>query len=381
VFQAKAARGHFSLFLLSLILKEGFSMLGISVYLQDANQETMNEQLKLASEHGLKSIFTSLHIPEDDSTLHEKKLKQLGELALTYSMELFADISPRSFDSLSVKKENLSDLLKWGITGIRADYGFTNEEMIRLSNEMKIGINASTVSEKELDYLIKSGLNIHNVEAWHNYYPRPETGLSLSFLQKRNRAFHDREIKTMAFVPGDQSLRGPLFAGLPTLEKHRNQSPYHSAAELLFLGETDKVLIGDHSLKETSLHSFNYLSERIITLQVQTTVDVSTTPFFHHVHTNRMDPARDVIRSVESRKDEMTRNEVIERIHPTERLTGSITIDNELYGRYAGELQITKRNLPSDKRVNVVGQIIDEDLPLLDFIGPGVKFQFKVRNK
>ncbi len=362
-------------------MKVGFSMLGISIYLQDANEESMNEQLKLASENGLKSIFTSLHIPEDDPSLHEKKLKQLGELAGFYSMELFADLSPRSFDSLSIRKENLSDIVKWGVTGIRADYGFTHDEMIQLSNEMKIGINASTVSEKELDTLIKSGLNFNNVEAWHNYYPRPETGLSLSFLQKRNQVFHDRKMKTMAFVAGDQSLRGPIFAGLPTLEKHRNRSPYHAAAELLFLGDTDKVLIGDHSLLETTLEPFKYLAKKIITLQVESSVDVSTHPLFHYIHTNRMDPARDVIRSVESRNDGNVMNNIIPQNEPQERLIGSITIDNDQYGRYSGELQITKKNLPSDPRVNVVGKVIDEDLPLLEYIEPGVKFQFKVRNE
>ena len=50
------------------------------------------------------------------------------------------------------------------------------------------------------------------------------------------------------------------------------------------------------------------------------------------VHTNRLDPARDVIRSVESREEHKV---ILQPMHTIARKKGSITIDNELYGRYA----------------------------------------------
>ena len=53
------------------------------------------------------------------------------------------------------------------------------------------------------------------------------------------------------------------------------------------------------------------------------------------VHTNRLDPARDVIRSVESREEHKV---ILQPMHT--RKKGSITIDNELYGRYAGECKL-----------------------------------------
>ena len=55
------------------------------------------------------------------------------------------------------------------------------------------------------------------------------------------------------------------------------------------------------------------------------------------VHTNRLDPARDVIRSVESREGNRV---VIKPMHTIVRKKGSITIDNELYGRYAGRCKL-----------------------------------------
>ncbi|WZK66104.1 DUF871 domain-containing protein [Lacticaseibacillus rhamnosus] len=57
---------------------------------------------------------------------------------------------------------------------------------------------------------------------------------------------------------------------------------------------------------------------------------------------------------------------------------GSITLDNSAYGRYAGELQPTRCDLPADPRVNVIGKIEPSNLPLLDQIGPHQAIRFKI---
>lgn len=62
-------------------------------------------------------------------------------------------------------------------------------------------------------------------------------------------------------------------------------------------------------------------------------------------------------------------------MNTVERRVGSITIDNVLYGRYAGEMQITINDLPEDEKVNVIGSVIEEDLSLLSYVGAGQKFQ------
>ncbi len=53
-----------------------------------------------------------------------------------------------------------------------------------------------------------------------------------------------------AFVPGDAKKRGPLFQGLPTLERHRNWSPFAAAIDLLATGSVDAVYIGDGMVSE-----------------------------------------------------------------------------------------------------------------------------------
>lgn len=48
-------------------------------------------------------------------------------------------------------------------------------------------------------------------------------------------------------------------------------------------------------------------------------------------------------------------------------------MDNSGYGRYRGEVQICRRVLAADERVNVIGRVIDEDLPLLNLALSGQK--------
>ena len=60
-----------------------------------------------------------------------------------------------------------------------------------------------------------------------------------------------------------------------------------------------------------------------------------------------------------------------EKVSPencAKRREGSICISNERYLRYEGELEIVRRDLPEDERVNVVGRIVPDDLKYIPFI-------------
>ncbi|EWG11584.1 DUF871 domain-containing protein [Cytobacillus firmus] len=356
-------------------------MLGISVYLSEERQLQTAEWIEKAASHGLTSIFTSLHIPEDDHSTYKHLLQKLGALAKQHHMELLADVSPLSLGHLGLGWDSIDTLLEWGLTGIRADYGFTSEQIVELSRKMKLGINASTISSEELHEWMELGLKTNNIEAWHNFYPRPETGLDKDFFIERNKLLKGMGITTMAFVPGDGELRGPIFAGLPTLEKHRGASTAAAAAELMNSCWTDKVLIGDHSVKDGTLEQLAKIAEGAVPLRIELTGGQIYEDLFNKLHTNRMDPARDVIRSVESRSYAGQGSNKWEPVNQLERKKGSVTVDNILYGRYAGEMQITLADLQRDERVNVIARVIEEDMPLLDQIKAGTKFQLIVRDK
>ena len=177
----------------------------------------------------------------------------------------------------------------------------------------------------------------------------------------------------MAFIQGDGEKRGPLYEGLPTLEKHRNMRPLEAYLELVQDCGVDKVLIGDISGSLESVQEIASASRGIIPLRYKSLItDREVLKMVERVHTNRLDPARDVIRSVESREGNKV---VLQPLHTIARKKGSITIDNELYGRYAGEMQVVVHDLPVDEKVNVVGMVVEEDISLLPFIHAGQKFK------
>ncbi|GAB6438866.1 MupG family TIM beta-alpha barrel fold protein [Bacillus luti] len=348
-------------------------MLGVSIYLSKERVKKQEEWLKVAKENGFSSIFTSLHIPEDDPGTYKELIQILGKQAFENEMELMVDVSPRSLHHLGMTYENVEELVDWGITGLRMDYGIAPKEIAHVSQKMKVALNASTITDSFWKELLAGNIRVENVEAWHNFYPRPETGLAKSFLQKQNQYLHECGIKTMAFIPGDGEKRGPLYEGLPTLEKHRNMRPLEAYLELVQDCGVDKVLIGDISGSLESVQEIASASRGVIPLRYKSLIsDKEVLKMVEQVHTNRLDPARDVIRSVESREGNKI---VLQPMHTIARKKGSITIDNELYGRYAGELQIVVHDLAVDEKVNVVGMVVEEDLSLLPYVGAGKMFQ------
>ncbi|MFP7492391.1 MupG family TIM beta-alpha barrel fold protein [Terribacillus saccharophilus] len=346
-------------------------MLGISVYLQESIEE---ENIRRFHEAGFRSLFTSLHIPEEDASAYRTKLQLLGSIASGLDMELIADISTASMEKLGLDWNSAEIVLDWGVTGLRIDYGIEDDVIIRLSHKMEVALNASTLTEEHLQKLISRGLHTDNTEVWHNFYPRPETGLARRDFLAKNLLFQTHGLKVQAFVPGDRNRRGPLHLGLPTLERHRTYGTFAAYAELKAYN-VDKVLIGDPDVTDETLMQ---LKETSHTITLRARIHGGMTEAHHLLEKgthNRPDRARDVIRSEESRLSGIFQDVKVEPFNCIERTEGSITIDNDLYMRYKGEIQITRRNLPQDDKVNVIGKIVPEDLPLLNYIEGGSHFK------
>jgi uncharacterized protein len=343
---------------------------GISIYLSQPDSHN-KDWIQKAAKNGFQYIFTSLHIPEEEGFSFVEKVKSLGETAQGVHMEVMADVSPASLERLGLKFEELPQLKEWGISGVRMDYGFTAKQIAWLSHSLKIGLNASTVDETQLTELLDEGLLPNQTEAWHNFYPKPFTGISEQALQNRNALFHRFGIRTMGFVPGDDRLRGPLHEGLPTIEDHRGISPIEAALELRALG-TDKICIGDPTLSDGTVKAFSYLVDDIV--PIYAFFKEGYERLFNSIHTNRMDAAQYVIRSVESRGMDAVYEPDPLSTDKFER--GTITVDNKLYGRYAGELQICLKTLPASPKVNIAGYVTKESKSLLKWIGSGQQYIF-----
>ena len=338
-------------------------MLGFSIYLnRDLTADDYNYLLAMRNA-GLTTIFTSLHIPEDDPKIVVRRLTELTKWCKNLETAVIADVSESGMARLGLSLENEEQIESLGLTGLRIDDGVSPATISKLSQKMPIALNASTVNEDDLTALREHGANFENLQAWHNFYPRPETGLDSNWLKEKNDWLHHMNLETMAFVAGDAVLRGPIHAGLPTLEKQRGENPLAAMLELKRLA-CDHVFIGDASLSPQMIDSFkNYTKKQIITLRI----DENLPELFNSEWHNRPDVARDVVRLTEGRSRQIF--DVAPQGNPGTRSKGTITCDNKLYLRYQGELQITKRDLPADEKVNVLGHVVADDLPLLNQIG------------
>lgn len=347
------------------------SLYGFSFYLNDDVDQFCDSYLSSMREVGFSGIFTSLHIPEEDASKYRQRLADLGVLARKYHFTLMVDVSSGALAKAGFNKNPIMELLAMGITGLRMDDGFSMETVAEFSHQLQIGLNASTITEEEIKQLHEFAANFSNLSAWHNYYPRPETGLEREWFARKNQWLKDNGLKVQAFISGDDEKRGPLKVGLPTLEEHRHRLPLAAALDLQQLG-VDFVYIGDPSLSKRSQSQFQaWVKNKRILVFCENIKEIYR-DIVLNVHHNRPDVARDVVRSREARG--RVTNCVLP-LQSLERKLGSITIDNYFYGRYMGELQLCKVDLPMDSRVNVIGNIVQKDLSLLPFIGANIEFE------
>lgn len=352
---------------------------GISAYigLHHSLEEVCN-YLKLAHQYGYTRLFTSLHIPEADPSLLLRDFKTFITYAKSLGYDITADISPQAFTLLGASMSDLSPLKKLGLTTLRLDYGFSPEEIATITHtsDLYVELNASTVTPTILQEIHASNADLSKIRACHNYYPRPETGLSFSLFAERSKLFRHYNIPVLAFIPSKNCPRGPIFAGLPTLEQHRSQPSMLAAKELLACQLVDGILFGDPFVTEDELASVAALQSDCIEFHIQLEPGLSTTEkeMLFTIHTNRRDPGEFVIRSQEARAL-CTSTIPVRPALP--RTLGAITIDNQDYLRYMGEMQIMTSPLPVDSRTNVVAHIIPEERFLLPYLQPGGSFRLK----
>ena len=89
------------------------------------------------------------------------------------------------------------------------------------------------------------------------------------------------------------------------------------------------------------------------------------------IHHDRPDSSVLIFRSQESRTTHKPDSVPTDAGAGLPRKAGSIAVSNSGYGRYEGELEIARVDLPGDERMNVAGHITPEAMELLPFIKRG----------
>ena len=398
---------------------------GISLYCGLNRSASQNlTLLQTAAALGISRVFTSLQIPETDTTVFRQELTELLGAARKLHLDVCADVSPATQKLMALPALTAAALQKIGITTLRGDAGFTPRELAAFSQKMRVQLIASTLTPDFLQELRTAGANFANLDALHNFYPREHTGLSSKYFQQQTAFLHDQGLSVGAFVASKTGRRGPLFAGLPTLEKQRELPVAKAAAALAKLG-ADSIFIGDDAPALEELQALTAVAKKlaaankknagadkkltaaelaaapnfvrtpavavpnwgdtvsdpaIISLPVQIlTKNTKLQKFLRQTFTSRLDVAQDAIRTQESRV--LLHGLVVEPDTSTilPKTPGAITLDNKRYLRYMGELQILTSAQDPDPRTNLVAQVLPKALPLLKKIRPGQKFTFRIR--
>ena len=336
--------------------------LGQSVYLS----LTRNSTVSLDEIRNDAPVFMSLHIEEECDENYNEDIFDLCNKLDSKGCQIIADISKNTLKQLNSDIDTLVD--KYHLWAIRIDYGFTLEEMIEIAKRHMVVLNASTMSLKDILKVKESG----NVMAMHNYYPRKETGLDEDHFLEINNELKKNGIEVLAFIPG-KIKRGPLYEGLPTLEKQRCQNTYISYVEMVKKYNVDQVYLSEPEIDEKDLERIELFNkEGIVTLPVD--IDRKYEYLLNKTFTDRIDSPNGLVRILESREYSRSNDTNIDPDNCIERSQGSITIDNDLYKRYCGEIQIMKKDYPQDEKVNVIGKVKDDYLGLLKMISRGDRF-------
>ena len=356
--------------------------LGISIYPNHETNEKILSYIELAGRYGFKRIFTCLiSVAGRDIEEVIKEFKEIVTYANEKGMEVIADVDNSVFKKFNITYKDLSFFKELGLYGVRLDLGYSGmEESIMTFNPygIKVELNMSG-GTKYVDNIFSFKPNVENLLGCHNFYPHVYTGLRLDHFVKCSRQFKDLGIRTAAFVNSKTAKFGPwpVSEGLCTLEMHRDLPIDVQAKHLFITGLIDDVIIANQFASEDELRALSNINKDMLEFKVNLVNDIPEIEkkiVLEEPHFNRGDISEYTARSTQSRVKYSGHD--FPPFNTPDIKRGDILIDSSLYTRYAGELQIALKNMKNSGKTNVVGRVVEEELFLLDYLEPWMKFAF-----
>ena len=334
---------------------------GISVYagLDDYSKEENVKYLRLAKDLGCTHVFSSAHINEAKTS--QEELQSIIDECNKLGLKLSLDVSKRIIDKYNILE---------GLFALRLDYGFTDEEIIDLSNSAPylVELNASTLSYEHIKSLIDNGINTSRTRFTFNFYPKLYSGHDIIDVYNKTKICNEVGIYVGAFIPSHIGFRPPMYEGLPTVETHRKMLLDNAIEELKACG-INGIYFGDAYAS----------SDEIKTLVMHNTDEVLIKLSIYNKDYNYLyDKAfsiRPDLNSCILRVSSLRSSDEILSFNTVGRKKYDVTVDNSKFKRYAGEINIVLKDLPCDERVNVVGKIESTSV-IVDKIKQGNRFKF-----
>lgn len=357
--------------------------LGISIYIEKSSKEEIFNYLNKAKKAGFTRIFSCLLSVNEEVDKIKKDFKEVNTYAKELGFEVIVDVSPAIFEKLHISYKDLTFFKEIKADGLRLDAGFTgNEEAMMTFNPqgLKIEINMSNDTHY-IDTIMDYQPNIYNLIGCHNFYPHNYSGLNIEHFTNCTNHFKKYGLHTAAFVTSQNSNSfgpWPVSDGLCTLEMHRHLPLDVQIKHYISLGTIDDIIISNCYPSDEELEKVANLDLSLVTFEVtpvEGIPEVEEKILFEELHFNRGDYNDHMIRSTQSRVKYKGHHFALFNT-PDIIQKGDIIIESSLYGHYAGELQIAKKEMKNSGKSNVVGHIRQEELFLLDSIKPWQKFRF-----
>ncbi|QLD12069.1 MupG family TIM beta-alpha barrel fold protein [Microbacterium oleivorans] len=316
---------------------------------------------------GERMLFTSLHMVDTgELAAFGDVLRDVHE---TTGATFCADVSPAALTHLVAGADGWGWLAGRGITMLRLDYGFDPVEIrdIATASGCRIAVNASTVDAAFVDAL--DGLPL---VGWHNFYPRPETGLTAPYLQAQSRLFEERGLPVVVFIPGEREFRAPLHLGLPTLEEHRYRNAWRTYLQLRRLVPKAGVACAEGAVADDHAEWIaEFEASGTVTLPV-VGLDPAASVLLDRPWHLRVEEAATAFRLDDSRggiRPSRIRNADV-------REPGSLQVDLDAYGRYRGEVHLMRAERPLDAGQARIGDIAAPYRGVVDDLRPGQTVRF-----
>lgn len=357
--------------------------LGISVYPKSEEKKNILDYIDLAAGYGFERIFTCLiSTPGENMDSIIGDFKEIVNYAGKRGMEVVADVDNTVFKKFNITYRDLSYFGELGLYGIRLDLGYSGmEESIMTFNPygLKVELNMSN-GTKYVDNILSYKPNVENILGCHNFYPHVYTGLSFEHFIKCSRQFKDLGIRTAAFINSKTAKYGPwpVSEGLCTLEMHRELPIDVQAKHMYITGLIDDVIIANQYAAEEEIIALSKMDKNMLRFKVKLAINIPEIErkiVLEEPHFNRGDVSEYVARSTQSRVKYSGHS--FPPFNTPDIKRGDVLIDSSLYERYAGELQIALKDMKNLGKTNVVGRIAEEELFLLDYLEPWMKFGFE----
>ena len=359
--------------------------LGISIYPSEDNLHKIKQYINLAKKYNVSRVFTNF-LGLDKTK--EKLLEKISEVCLyakKMQMEVVVDVDPDLYNALNIDVMDLSFFKKMGITTIRLDLGLGGFTEALLSNNdegISIEINASNPS-LYLENILSLQANSKKITASHNFYPQRWTGLDYEFFLKLSKKIKKHNIAISAFVALDnKDTEGPWDVNekLVTLEMHRDLPLDFQVRHLMATGIVDNIIISTQYASESDFKLLNnIISTNKLSIKVNVEENISSIEkkiLFEHSHFVRCDISSYVVRSTIPRITYKNEKIIFKKVNKDFFEVGDITILNDNYGRYKGELQIILQPIPNDGKRNLVAKLLSIENNLLKYLVSYREFKF-----